>query len=126
MPVGSIVRLTSKIVKTTQPDPVTDSNAKAHIKVKAEVEEIETGVSVFENAFERVLTNQNRRETNTFYFTMAKEDGKPFGKVVIPETYHETMYFLEGERRLAVGSEMRRLYAASLSDSPDTPPHPIQ
>jgi acyl-coenzyme A thioesterase 9 len=55
-------------------------------------------------------TFQVRRETNTFYFTMAKEDGKPFGKVVVPETYTDAMLFLEGERRLAVGREMRQLY----------------
>jgi acyl-coenzyme A thioesterase 9 len=45
VPIGSIVRLTSKIVRTTQPIPETGSNAKAHVMVTAEVEDVETGVS---------------------------------------------------------------------------------
>jgi acyl-coenzyme A thioesterase 9 len=49
---------------------------------------------------------------------MAKEDGTKFGKTVVPETYADAMVYLEGERRLLVGSEMRQLYRAGLADSP--------
>jgi acyl-coenzyme A thioesterase 9 len=51
-----------------------------------------------------------RRETNTFSFTMAKEDDQPIGKMIVPKTYNEAMAYLEGERRLRVGDEMRWLY----------------
>jgi len=51
---------------------------------------------------------------------MAKEDGTPFGKTVVPETYADAMLFLEGGRRLNIGSEVRKLYRAGhRSDSPD-------
>lgn len=43
---------------------------------------------------------------------MAKDDGLPIGRAVVPETYEEAMQYLEGTRRLAVGDEMRRLYLA--------------
>jgi acyl-coenzyme A thioesterase 9 len=46
VPIGAVLRLTSKVVKTTPPHKGPDGNAKAHIVVKAEVEEVETGVSV--------------------------------------------------------------------------------
>ncbi|WVF70751.1 hypothetical protein IAT40_005545 [Kwoniella sp. CBS 6097] len=95
VPIGAVLRLSSKVVKTTQPHEGADGEAKVHILVRAEVEEVETGV---------------RRETNTFYFTMAKEDHKPIGRVVVPSTYTEAMHYLEGKRRLEVGDEMRRLY----------------
>ncbi|ODO11920.1 hypothetical protein I350_00704 [Cryptococcus amylolentus CBS 6273] len=95
VPIGAVLRLTSKIVNTTQPHEGADGEAKVHIVVKAEVEEVETGI---------------RRETNTFFFTMAKGGREPIGKMVVPSTYQETMYYLEGKRRLQLGDEMRRLY----------------
>lgn len=51
-----------------------------------------------------------RRETNTFYFTLAGEDQQPIGRTVVPETYSEAMHYLEGKRRLELGEEMRQLY----------------
>ncbi|WVQ62408.1 uncharacterized protein L199_000548 [Kwoniella botswanensis] len=95
VPIGAVLRLSSKVVKTTKPHDGPDGEAKVHIMVRAEVEEVDTGV---------------RRETNTFFFTMAKEDDKPIGRTVIPLTYSEAMHYLEGKRRLEVGDEMRRLY----------------
>ncbi|KAK8865753.1 hypothetical protein IAR55_000900 [Kwoniella newhampshirensis] len=95
VPIGAVLRLSSKVVKTTKPHDGPDGEAKVHIMVKAEVEEVETGV---------------RRETNTFFFTMAKDDHEPVGKVVVPRTYKEAMHYLEGSRRLELGNEMRRLY----------------
>lgn len=45
VPIGAVLHLTSKVVKTTRPHSGRDGEAKAHIQVKAEVEEVETGVS---------------------------------------------------------------------------------
>lgn len=44
VPIGAVLRLSSKVVKTTLPHEGVDGEAKAHITVRAEVEEIETGV----------------------------------------------------------------------------------
>ncbi|WRT63950.1 uncharacterized protein IL334_000877 [Kwoniella shivajii] len=97
VPIGAVLRLSSKVVKTTKPHDGPDGEAKVHIMVTAEVEEVDTGV---------------RRETNTFFFTMAKEDHEPIGRSVIPSTYVEAMHYLEGKRRIEVGDEMRSLYQA--------------
>jgi acyl-coenzyme A thioesterase 9 len=56
------------------------------------------------------IDDQMRRETNTFYFTMAVEDDQPIGRTVIPQTYAEAMQYLEGKRRLELGEQMRTLY----------------
>ncbi|ORY21849.1 HotDog domain-containing protein [Naematelia encephala] len=98
VPIGAVLRLTSKVVKTTRPHQGEGGEAKVHVVVRAEVEEVETGL---------------RRETNTFYFTMAKEDHEPLGRTVVPSTYAEAMSYLEGKRRLELGDEMRRLYQGS-------------
>lgn len=45
VPIGAIVRLTAKVLKTTLPSPENGA-AKAHIMVKAEVQDVETGVSI--------------------------------------------------------------------------------
>lgn len=95
MPIGAVLRLSSKIVHTLRPHPGADGEAKVHVMVRAEVEEVETGV---------------RRETNTFFFTLAKEDRAPIGRTVVPWTYVEAMDYLEGKRRLEMGDEMRQLY----------------
>lgn len=63
----------------------------------------------YEQAFAKADA-QLRRETNTFFFTMATEDGQAIGRTVIPKTYAEAMHYLEGQRRLQVGDEMRALY----------------
>lgn len=57
---------------------------------------------------------QLRRETNTFFFTMATEDNQPLGRTVIPSSYSEAMHYLEGKRRLEVGEEMRQLYQGGI------------
>ena len=46
VPIGAVLRLTSKVVHTSQPEGP-DDEAKAHVMVRAEVEEVETGVSAF-------------------------------------------------------------------------------
>lgn len=47
--IGAVLRLSSKIVHTTSPHSEVDGEAKAHIMVRAEVEEVETGVSCIHN-----------------------------------------------------------------------------
>ena len=44
VPIGAVLRLSSKVVHTSQPEGSEDE-AKAHVMVRAEVEEVETGVS---------------------------------------------------------------------------------
>ena len=95
VPVGAVLILSSKVVYTRPRKDEQDGEAKAHLKVRAEVEELDTGV---------------RRETNTFYFTMAATDRDTIGRTVVPSTYHEAMDYTEGKRRLKVGDEMRALY----------------
>jgi acyl-CoA hydrolase len=48
VPIGAVLLLTSKIVKTTRPTQgaISDEEAKVHIMVRAEVEDVKTGVSV--------------------------------------------------------------------------------
>ena len=113
-----------------------DDGEKAHIMVRAEVEEVETGVShdlspdtsctpdplsgprsgngLWRKETVVLIKLQLRRETNTFFFTMAVEDGKPIGRTVVPSTYAESMHYLEGKRRLQMGDEMRRLYQGGM------------
>lgn len=47
VPIGAVLRLTSKIVKTTRPTQgaISDEEVKVHIMVRAEVEDVKTGVS---------------------------------------------------------------------------------
>ena len=116
VPIGAVLRLSSKVVHTTMPHDGPDGEAKAHIMVRAEVEEVDTGVSVT-SALKprRSIDLQIRRETNTFFFTMAMEGSKPLGRTVVPTTYAEAMHYLEGKRRLEVGDEMRGLYQGSVT-----------
>jgi len=46
VPIGAVLRLSSKVVYTTRPDESPDGEAKVHIMVRAEVEEVDTGVSI--------------------------------------------------------------------------------
>jgi acyl-coenzyme A thioesterase 9 len=46
VPIGAVLRLVSKVVRTSQPTSEPGGEAKVHIMVRAEVEEIETGVSL--------------------------------------------------------------------------------
>jgi acyl-coenzyme A thioesterase 9 len=97
VPIGAVLRLTSKIVKTSRPGEgeETDGPAKCHVMVKAEVEDYTSG---------------ERKETNTFSFTLEKHDDQPLGRTVVPQSYLDAMNWLEGKRRLEAGASMRRLY----------------
>lgn len=45
VPIGAVLRLSSKVVHTTQPREGPNDEARVHIMVRAEVEEVGTGVS---------------------------------------------------------------------------------
>jgi len=45
VPIGAVLRLSSKVVHTTQPHQGPNGEARVHIMVRAEVEEVGTGVS---------------------------------------------------------------------------------
>lgn len=51
VPIGAVLRLSSKVVKTTQPSADGAEPAKAHVLVRAEVEEVATGVSFPPNRY---------------------------------------------------------------------------
>lgn len=59
VPIGAIVRLTSKVLKTTLPQEEHDGEAKAHIMVKAEVQDVKTGVGAPPRC---TLTRRNARK----------------------------------------------------------------
>jgi acyl-coenzyme A thioesterase 9 len=61
--------------------------------VLAEVVDIDTGI---------------RTRSNTFHFSFDTAHAR---RGVRPESYGEAMEYLEGARRVAVGQEMRALYA---------------
>jgi acyl-coenzyme A thioesterase 9 len=44
VPIGAVLRLSSKVVHTTQPHQGPNGEARVHIMVRAEVEEVKTGV----------------------------------------------------------------------------------
>ena len=45
VPIGAVLRLSSKVVHTTQPHEGPNGEARVHIMVRAEVQEVGTGVS---------------------------------------------------------------------------------
>lgn len=46
VPIGAVLRLSSRVLHTTRPQHGADGEAKVQILVRAEVEEVETGVSL--------------------------------------------------------------------------------
>ena len=54
VPIGAVLRLSSKVVHTTRPHAGPDGEAKAHIMVRAEVQEVETGVRIGSSALRDV------------------------------------------------------------------------
>lgn len=89
VPIGSILRLTSKILHTA-------SSAQCpmlvHVGVTANVVDVKTG---------------SEQTTNEFRFTWCKHEGDPPPRKVVPKTYKEAMLWLEGKRALEIGDEIR-------------------
>jgi len=94
VPIGSILRLTSEILYTTPEAQCTT----VHVRVKASVVEVESGLEEM---------------TNDFRFTWRSQEGKPLDRIVVPKTYKEAMKWLEGRRALEIGDAIRSLRAAS-------------
>jgi len=59
VPIGAVLRLSSKVVHTTQPHQGPHGEARVHIMVRAEVEEVGTGVSgIRHNLYLYLVTDQ--------------------------------------------------------------------
>ena len=50
--------------------------------------------------------------TNDFRFTWCREDGEPLKRMVVPMTYQEAMWWVEGKRALDLGAEIRSIRTA--------------
>ncbi|TFY55934.1 hypothetical protein EVJ58_g7937 [Rhodofomes roseus] len=95
VPIGSILRLTSHILHTTQSEKFP---GLIHVVVQANVVDVATG---------------KEQTTNDFRFTWCTDHNIPVTRKVVPKTYKEAMLWLEGRRALEMGAEIRTLrYAA--------------
>lgn len=94
--IGAILSLTSRITYTSgsTPYPTTEQNEQssiASVVVLAEVVDTKTG---------------EKKRSNTFHFSF---DFGPDAKKVLPESYRDSIAFLEGKRRVDLGNELRRI-----------------
>lgn len=94
--IGAILSLTSRIVYTSTSDSVDQSaghaqNAVASVVVLAELVDSSTGT---------------RQKSNTFHFSF---DLGSTDKRVLPESYRDSIAFIEGKRRVDLGNELRRI-----------------
>lgn len=89
-------------------------NAKVHVVVTAQIQDVAKGVSSRRGGMDFRLYGfrllQSRETTNSFFFSFASENREPLAKLVVPKTYREAMAYIEGARRLEVGSALRRHY----------------
>ncbi|ETS61503.1 hypothetical protein PaG_04250 [Moesziomyces aphidis] len=92
VPIGAMLQLSSQIVYTSEPEQHPHGHTIAGVTVLAEVVDLETG---------------ERKKSNTFHFSF---DLGTTNLQVLPQTYKEAMEFIEGKRRVDLGTEMRRLY----------------
>ncbi|KAL7414495.1 HotDog domain-containing protein [Mrakia frigida] len=86
VPIGSVLRLVATVSHTS-----TSSN-QIHSHIAADTIDVSTGV---------------RNKCNDFHFTWQKMNGNGLDREVKPVTYFESMAWLEGRRRLALGDKMR-------------------
>ncbi|KAI0261927.1 Thioesterase/thiol ester dehydrase-isomerase [Gloeopeniophorella convolvens] len=93
VPIGSILRLTSGVLHT---DSTPQHPSVVHVRVKAEVVDVETG---------------SEQQTNDFRFTWGSDASAPQRRVV-PRTYREAMLWLEGRRALEIGAAIQGLRAS--------------
>ncbi|KAF8340512.1 Thioesterase/thiol ester dehydrase-isomerase [Cantharellus anzutake] len=94
VPVGSILRLQSKVTHTKSGAANFRSDRHAslvNVRVQADVLDVKTG---------------DKKTTNEFQFTWG--DDHTLHKTVIPVTYIEAMEWLEGRRALDVGDQIRK------------------
>ncbi|PWN35422.1 uncharacterized protein FA14DRAFT_164321 [Meira miltonrushii] len=93
--IGAILSLTSRITYTSGSTPHTteqnEQSSIASVVVLAEVVDTKTG---------------EKKRSNTFHFSF---DFGPDAKKVLPESYRDSIAFLEGKRRVDLGNELRRI-----------------
>ena len=94
--IGAILSLTSRITYTSGSTPVSkeqndQTSSVASVVVLAEVVDTKTG---------------EKKRSNTFHFSF---DFGPDAKKVLPESYRDSIAFLEGKRRIDLGNELRRI-----------------
>jgi len=89
VPIGSILRLRSVVAHSKSDD---EFSAVVHVQVQANVIDPTTG---------------EENLTNTFHFTWVNQEPEPLRRMVLPESYLESMQWLEGRRALAIGAEIR-------------------
>ncbi|KAI0085600.1 Thioesterase/thiol ester dehydrase-isomerase [Irpex rosettiformis] len=99
VPIGSVLHLTSHILHTENTEQYP---ALIHVGVKATVIDIKTG---------------SEDLTNDFRFTWCREEGEPAGRTVVPMTYQESMWWIEGKRALDLGAEIREIRQKQRHDS---------
>ncbi|OLY82681.1 Acyl-coenzyme A thioesterase 9, mitochondrial [Smittium mucronatum] len=86
--VGSILRLTSQVIYSSDLDSTEQSHDDKHFQVSVKVDVLDP-------------TKQTIETTNTFYFTF--ESNSPVRRV-IPRTYDDMIKYIEGRRRSQIGS----------------------
>ncbi|MCO5598774.1 hypothetical protein L7F22_052873 [Adiantum nelumboides] len=89
--IGAILSLTSRITYTSESTPNNEQTSVASVVVLAEVVDTKTG---------------EKKRSNTFHFSF---DFGPDAKKVLPESYRDSIAFLEGKRRVDLGNELRRI-----------------
>jgi acyl-coenzyme A thioesterase 9 len=89
--IGAILSLTSRITYTSGSTPNNEQTSVASVVVLAEVVDTKTG---------------EKKRSNTFHFSF---DFGPDAKKVLPESYRDSIAFLEGKRRVDLGNELRRI-----------------
>lgn len=55
------------------------------------------------------------QKTNDFKFTWCDDGGEPLRRMVVPQTYAESMRWIEGRRALEMGARIRGLRKLELS-----------
>lgn len=90
--IGAILSLTSRITYTSGSTlDFNQSNSVGSVVVLAEVVDTKTG---------------EKKRSNTFHFSF---DFGLESKKVLPESYRDSIAFLEGKRRIDLGNELRRI-----------------
>ncbi|KAL5478680.1 hypothetical protein ACEPAI_1957 [Sanghuangporus weigelae] len=87
--VGSVLQLTSQVIHTS----TDEFPAVVHVFVKANVIDVKTGTE---------------QHTNDFKFTWGETgpDSEPLRRMVVPQTYAESMKWIEGRRALEYGAQI--------------------
>ncbi|THH07251.1 hypothetical protein EW145_g3509 [Phellinidium pouzarii] len=90
--IGSILRLTAQVTHTSDKEFL----AVVNVSVQARIIDVKTGTE---------------KHTNDFKFTWGETEpgGEPLRRMVVPQTYTESMAWIEGKRALEYGEQIRSL-----------------